>query len=235
MNSKNDINSKITFNIRLLTKSFIVISLLIISIFLIAGRIDYWQGWIYISLNIILLILTVIALRKKSDFIRERFKLTGGIKWWDKIFLIISTIVFIISIIIGCLDSGRFGWTPSLPIYIYLISIGGFIVGHSISLWAKSTNNFFSSVVRIQKERGHAVCQDGPYRFIRHPGYVGAILFNIITPIILGSLWTLIPMFFGVILIIIRTYLEDTMLKKELDGYVEYARKVKYRLLPGVW
>jgi protein-S-isoprenylcysteine O-methyltransferase Ste14 len=97
------------------------------------------------------------------------------------------------------------------------------------------TNRFFSSVVRIQKDRGHAVVDSGPYEFIRHPGYSGAILYYIALPLALGSFWGLIPAGLTVITTIIRTALEDRMLQNELEGYIGYAKRVRYRLLPGLW
>ena len=94
-------------------------------------------------------------------------------------------------------------------------------------------NRFYSSVVRIQT--GQEVVQDGPYRFVRHPGYVGGILMAISSSLIFGSLWALIPAGIVVILLIIRTHLEDITLQKELQGYIDYTKKIRYRLLPGIW
>ncbi|MFH1408668.1 MAG: isoprenylcysteine carboxylmethyltransferase family protein, partial [Nanoarchaeota archaeon] len=101
--------------------------------------------------------------------------------------------------------------------------------------WAEYTNSYFSSVVRIQKDRGQKVCQEGPYKYIRHPGYVGANLLWPSMGLIFGSAWSLIPSGILFVLTIVRTSLEDKTLQKELKGYKAYAKKVKYRLLPGVW
>jgi protein-S-isoprenylcysteine O-methyltransferase Ste14 len=122
-----------------------------------------------------------------------------------------------------------------LPVFVYVISILVYILGQGIFIWAKRANAFFSTVVRIQKERGHTVCQDGPYGFVRHPGYVGGILYGLSGPLVLGSLWALIPTALGLVLVIIRTSLEDKTLQEELTGYVEYSQKVKYKLIPGIW
>lgn len=102
-------------------------------------------------------------------------------------------------------------------------------------LWAKWANRFFSSVVRIQTDRGQTVCKDGPYRFVRHPGYVGGLLFGMATPLALGSFWALIPAAVGAMLLIVRTYLEDRTLQEELPGYLEYTKEVRHRLLPRIW
>jgi protein-S-isoprenylcysteine O-methyltransferase Ste14 len=96
-------------------------------------------------------------------------------------------------------------------------------------------NNWFSSTVRIQMDRDQHVVQDGPYRYVRHPGYVGGILMAVSASLILGSLWALIPASIVVLLLVIRTYLEDTTLQKELPGYADYTKKVRYRLVPGLW
>ncbi len=109
------------------------------------------------------------------------------------------------------------------------------IFGNALFTWSMMSNKYFSTLVRIQIERNHTVSTGGPYSFVRHPGYVGYILFNFATPFILGSLWALIPAGTVFILLVIRTGLEDRTLKKELDGYKEYAKRVKYRLVPGIW
>ena len=101
--------------------------------------------------------------------------------------------------------------------------------------WAVASNRFFSAVVRIQKERSHSVVTSGPYRFVRHPGYAGGIFFNPALPVMLGSIWALIPAGIVVIATVVRTALEDRILRNELEGYVDYARRVKHRLLPGIW
>jgi len=110
-----------------------------------------------------------------------------------------------------------------------------YIIGQIIVLWAKRTNKFFSSVVRIQKERGHTVCKDGPYSYVRHPGYVGGIIYTLAFPLVLGSFWGLAINLLILIPVVIRTYLEDKTLQKELDGYLEYTKEVKYRLIPKIW
>jgi len=108
-------------------------------------------------------------------------------------------------------------------------------VGYSIVLWAIASNAFFAPVVRIQTERGHTVVTRGPYRIVRHPGYVGAILFTLAMPLMLASWWSLIPSAAAAILYVIRTALEDRTLQAELSGYTEFTQKTRYRLVPGVW
>ena len=108
-------------------------------------------------------------------------------------------------------------------------------LGYALFVWALASNTYFSQIVRIQSERGHAVVTGGPYRFIRHPGYIGAIVFELAVPIVLASWWALAISILGAFLLILRTVLEDRTLQAELPGYTEYVHRVRYRLVPGVW
>jgi protein-S-isoprenylcysteine O-methyltransferase Ste14 len=108
-------------------------------------------------------------------------------------------------------------------------------IGYAVATWTMSVNRFFSGVVRIQKDRGHTVVADGPYRYVRHPAYATGIISNLATAVALGSLWAIVPAFLNVCIAIVRTALEDATLQDELEGYRDYSQKVRYRLLPGVW
>ncbi len=166
---------------------------------------------------------------------RTNIKKFSDVKPWDKILapLMALSVGFPMVIVAG-LDH-RFGWSQPFPLWTNLIGYLLIIPGYGLAVWALIENRFFSSVVRIQKERGHVVCETGPYRFIRHPGYAGNILPLIGIVLALDSLWTLIPAGVALMIALIRTALEDKTLQEELPGYHEYAKKVKYRLLPGVW
>jgi len=96
-------------------------------------------------------------------------------------------------------------------------------------------NRFFSGVVRIQNERGHSVVSDGPYRWVRHPGYAGGFIGDLALPLLLGSAWAFIPAALTAGAVVLRTALEDRTLQAELPGYREYAQRTRFRLLPGVW
>jgi len=170
---------------KLLLKSISVLALIIAITFIGAGRLDYWQGWVYNGLNIILLLLSYFLL--PPELIKERLKPEEGMKRWDKIYYIVSTPVFFAILIISVLDGGRFGWEPRIPIFVVIFGIVVYIIGQIIILWAKKVNKFFSSVVRIQKDRDQTVCKNGPYRFVRHPGYMGGLFYTVVTPFILGS------------------------------------------------
>jgi len=208
---------------------------LFILIFPFAGRLDYWQGWLYIAVNTLIVLITVWILRDKPEFISERLKPGQGMKSWDKWYYALSTPFYFIFLFVSSLDSGRFGWSGPLPAVIYLGGTLIYILGQAIMLWAKLANNYFSSVVRIQTERGQQVCREGPYNYVRHPGYVGGLLFGLTGPLMLGSLWGLVPAVIAAVMLVVRTGLEDKTLHQELPGYTDYAQAVKFRLLPGVW
>jgi len=218
---------------KLIFKSIFFFALIIAITFIGAGRIDYWQGWIYNGLNIIFLLLSYFLLPR--ELIEERLKPKEGMKKWDKIYYIVSIPVYFAILIISILDGGRFDWEPRIPILVVIIGVVVYTIGQIIVLWAKKVNKFFSTVVRIQKDRGQTVCKDGPYRFVRHPGYLGGLLYNIVTPFVLSSFWGLIPAVIAVVLLFIRTYLEDKTLQRELEGYTDYTNEARYRLLPGIW
>jgi protein-S-isoprenylcysteine O-methyltransferase Ste14 len=129
----------------------------------------------------------------------------------------------------------RFGWSPHIPWGVQLAALVFVVLGFGFASWAMIANAFFAGPVRIQDERGHAVASEGPYRFVRHPGYVGWIVSGVALPLMLGSGWALIPAVLAAVALIIRTALEDRTLREELDGYTEYAQRVRYRLVPGIW
>ncbi len=208
---------------------------ILLLMFLLAGRIDYWQGWGFSITVVATLTITSAILAKRAGLVKERLKPGPGTKWWDKVFWVLYFPAYFSIFILGPLDSGRFLWSPALPLYLYIIGYVIFGLSHVIKVWAQWTNEFFSSVVRIQEDRKQTVIHDGPYRFIRHPGYVAGIMMAYGCSLILGSLWSLIPASLVTIILIIRTYLEDTTLQKELDGYSEYTEKTKYRLILGIW
>ena len=207
-------------------------------IFLAAGRLDWLWGWVFIGLTAIFLASHVVLLVPiNPDLLVERaggLRKEGG-KRWDRWLAALAGGVFpIASWYVAGLDL-RLAWSSPKPLAIHLIGMGGIVLGYSLFMWAMVSNAYFSEVVRIQKDRGHQVATDGPYRFVRHPGYSGAILGFFGASLLLGSWWALIPAGFGVGGYILRTALEDKMLQLELEGYLAYTEQVHYRLIPGVW
>ncbi len=205
------------------------------AMFFLAGRLSYWQAWGYGGMGLLLGLAVAVLFVRKPDVIKERVRPGPGMKWWDRVFFALYIPSFLAVLAVASLDAGRYHWTASMPVPAYIAAYITLSVAYGVSVWAMWTNRFFSSVVRIQTERGQHVVQEGPYRLVRHPGYVCAILLGLASAVALGSLWSLIPAGLMAMLVIARTALEDATLQRELPGYPEYARKVRYRLVPGVW
>jgi protein-S-isoprenylcysteine O-methyltransferase Ste14 len=158
-----------------------------------------------------------------------------GSKSWDEILMRISNLMIIVAIPAAAgLDVGRLHW-PTIERYFILVGIVLLGISTILLNWAMVANPHFESTVRIQKDRDHKVIKTGPYRTVRHPGYLSGILFALSIPLLIGSMISIIPTGIYIILIIIRTFLEDRTLLQELDGYSEYAKQVKYRVFPGIW
>jgi protein-S-isoprenylcysteine O-methyltransferase Ste14 len=166
--------------------------------------------------------------------LRERMSRKKDAKSWDKAIMAAYSLLLLILLALPGLDAVRFGWSK-VPLPLKVLGFCGYIPAMSLALWAMRENAFLSDVVRIQTDRGHTVCTTGPYRYVRHPMYTGVILVFLCFPLSLGSWYSYIPASFIVVLFIVRTALEDKTLRAELPGYGEYAAKVRFRLLPGVW
>lgn len=206
-----------------------------IVLFLTAGRLDWIAAWVYIALN--LLIVATVGLyvaRRNPDLINERGRIGQSAKSWDKVVMILYTVMLFVLLVVAGLDAVRFGWT-TMHVAVQAIGVIGLCLSMGITYWAMLSNPFLSTVVRIQDDRGHRVATTGPYRFVRHPMYVGVILLWLSTALILGSWWALVPGAIIAVIIVIRTALEDRMLQAELPGYADYAKRVRQRLMPGVW
>jgi len=210
---------------------FIVVSAAIF--FFCAGRLNLVMAWVYIAM--VLVNTSITSLIMNPELIAERSGIKKDTKRWDILpAIIIGRVGPLVILIVAGLDV-RFGWSPQVPLALQIVALGIAILGLLVADWAVVSNKFFSGVVRIQKDRGHTVVSTGPYRYVRHPGYGGAILHNIAAPVILSSLWALIPAGLVVCITIVRTAFEDRTLQEELDGYKPYAKQVRYRLLPNLW
>jgi protein-S-isoprenylcysteine O-methyltransferase Ste14 len=204
---------------------------------LISRRWDWWEAWTYAGISILgFAISRMLAARRHPDILSERAKFLQhkDAKPFDKI---LSPLVGlgggIIPIIAG-LDE-LFQWSPGFSPTVKIISLIIILAGYTLASYALIENRFFSGMVRIQTDRGHEVVSGGPYRWVRHPGYAGSLITYPVIPLLLDSEWTFIPAILLIIILVIRTYLEDKTLQKELPGYADYAKKVRYRLVPGVW
>jgi protein-S-isoprenylcysteine O-methyltransferase Ste14 len=201
-----------------------------------AGTFKWLEAWLLIIIFFSYAIAAAIWLRKNNpDLLADRLifmKKTG--KAWDRA-LMLGILPFSIALlIIPGLDAVRYQWSQ-VPIALKIISFVIIVAAAVWTFWVMKENTYLSRVVEIQRERQHRVITTGPYKYVRHPMYSGGIIFIVCTPLALGSLFGLIPAAFMIIVFIFRTYLEDRTLRNELPGYKKYAKKTKYRLLPGVW
>ncbi len=231
-----DVNSKTM--IRAVIGFVLYLFLNPVVLFMAAGTTDWLMAWVYVGLLLAATFLSrLIALKKHPDMLKERARFTEaeGMKPWDRF---LSMFVGLLGPLLAALVAGldhNFGWgiavSGTVQVIAAIILAGGF----AISVWAMAVNKFFSSVVRIQKERQHSVVTGGPYRLVRHPSYAGAIWSYLALPFMLDALWALIPAALLTIVLIVRTALEDRTLRQELPGYEEYAQRTRYRLFPGIW
>jgi protein-S-isoprenylcysteine O-methyltransferase Ste14 len=204
-------------------------------LFVSAGRLDWLAAWVYLGLYAAMIVVNMsLILPKNPEMIAERGKARADGKSWDKQLTGLAGVFMLAGLAVPGLDL-RFQWSPDLALAVPLAGIAMLALGDALFSWALISNEFFETGVRIQKERGQMVATSGPYRYVRHPGYVGMILQLLGTPLLLGSVYGLIPAAIAAALFVLRTALEDRTLQNELAGYADYARRVRYRLLPGVW
>jgi protein-S-isoprenylcysteine O-methyltransferase Ste14 len=221
--------------VRSLISLAIVLAVMIAALFGGAGTFDWPRGWmffgVYCALTAIVCVWLWIA---NPEIFAARSKIQEGTKSWDRMLTVIIVLCYLAILPVSALDDGRFHWAPT-PDSVVILGYVLFIVGFLGFAWASSVNRHFEATVRIQTDRGHKVITTGPYAFVRHPGYIFAILMTLGMPLALGSLYGLIPAGLLVVLVVIRTLAEDATLKAELPGYREYAARVKQRWIPGVW
>jgi protein-S-isoprenylcysteine O-methyltransferase Ste14 len=213
--------------------SFLVLLVFIAIFFITAGTFEWFWGWMLATIMLAGTVIGVLVL--DPALIEERTGVKKGYQRRDyPLAFIVGRLGPLAVLVVAGLDY-RFGWTGLLPDIYAILGLVFVITGYAFDLWAMHENKFFSGVVRIQEERGHHVISTGPYRLVRHPGYSGIIIFMLAMPFALMSYWALVPAVATVIVAVVRTALEDATLKRELKGYTEYAQRVRYRLLPGVW
>ncbi len=234
---KSNITSRVNWR-RLLIGINIMVILPAVILFGSSGRLNWGMAWVYIGMTTAFTVGSrIIMLRENPDLITERaeFLDKGDTKSWDKTLMpLVAILGPIVMLIVAGVDM-RFGWSPKLPLTIQVTALIITALGCFLGVWATVVNKFFSAVVRIQRERGHAVVTSGPYQYVRHPGYTGGIVANFATPLMPGSLWALVPAVLVNCLLIVRTALEDSTLQEELEGYRDYAGRVLYRLILGLW
>lgn len=201
-----------------------------------AGRWDWVEGWVYVGIFLAFDAASAIFVIPRSpELLLERVRRNPDVKSWDKLIMPLAAgLLPLFGWILAGLGE-RWKWEPFVRTGLAAAGLVLTVAGYALVVWAMTANPFFSTVVRIQEDRGHTVAAGGPYRWIRHPGYLGAIFFSFGIPFLLSSWWALIPGILSVMLYVLRTALEDQTLIKELPGYTDYVNGVKFRLLPGIW
>ncbi len=205
------------------------------SLFIASGRLDWVMAWVYIGVYLAGMgVNALVLIPTNPELVVERAQFRGK-RDLDRALAGVMALYGPAGICIVAGLDVRFGWSPGIPPAPLIAALAIAVLGSLLTTWAMASNRFFYGVLRIAKDRGHTAATGGPYRYVRHPGYVGAIMFQVAMPLILSSLWAVIPAALTVCLAIVRTALEDRVLQDKLDGYRDYAAQVRYRLLPGVW
>jgi protein-S-isoprenylcysteine O-methyltransferase Ste14 len=202
--------------------------------FFAAGRWDLALAWTYFTMNCLVSLALVVGLGLKDPgLLKERLKPGPGER--DKLFRPVSTLMSVVTMVVAGVDAGRKHWWPVVPEWLQIVGLSFVFVGMLFLTWALFTNSFFSIAVRLQPYRQQVLVTSGPYAMVRHPGYTGGFLYLFFTGLALGSWWATLTTIPAIVLTVRRTLLEEAMLREGLPGYSEYAVRVRYRVLPGVW
>ncbi len=218
-------------------QTLVAVAALAAMLFVSSWRLDWMMAWVYVgAFTVGLGVIVIYQELSNPELVEERAELAPreGVQTWDVILSAVIRVSLLASYVVAGLDV-RFGWKPEIPVAVQWGAFAAALLGAGLIAWAMAANRYAAVYARIQKERGHTVTTTGPYRFVRHPFYVGIITFALAVPLLLGSPWALIPGGLAALLFIVKTGAEDRMLREGLGGYREYAERVRYRLLPGVW
>jgi len=207
-------------------------------LFLAAGTTDWPAAWAFLVMYFVTIAASrAVMIWLHPDLAIERAQSMNkqDTKPWDRLLMPFVALIGPLLIYLAAGLEQRLGNPPALPWAVIGIALGLGVLGAALGGWAMLANRFFSGTVRIQSERGHTVCDSGPYRFVRHPGYAGGLLFHLATPFMLCAWWAFVPVALVSAALVLRTLLEDRTLQAELPGYAGYAQKVRWRLIPGIW
>jgi protein-S-isoprenylcysteine O-methyltransferase Ste14 len=221
---------------RAVIKSVVFFALMVVVLLGCAGSVQWLWGWAYLfAAGLLQAGTTILLARFDPALLAERSQLQAGTKKWDVILASIVALLGPLAILVTAGLDYRWGWSPVLPGAVHGAGLLAALAGGALVSVAMLSNHFFASTVRIQTERGHRVIDSGPYAYLRHPGYSGALVFTFASPLILGSWWAMLPAACTVAALLIRTALEDRTLSAELPGYSAYRMRVRARLIPGIW
>lgn len=217
--------------------SSVMLGIMMTIFYISAGHTDIPRSWLFICITFIYFIASNIALYKYNpELLIQRLKIRRkGSKTWDEVLVRVTNLTALILVpAVAGLDVGRYGWS-SLGSSYAILGIVLVVTSSILVTWAMIENPYFEPTVRIQDDRGHHVVTTGPYTIVRHPGYLSGILWIAAIPLILGAVYAFAPFVLYTVFMLLRTFLEDNTLKRELPGYTEYAEIVRYRLFPGIW
>jgi protein-S-isoprenylcysteine O-methyltransferase Ste14 len=203
--------------------------------FLPAGGLGWTRGWAFLVTFVALNAAAIFYLwHTNPEIVVARSVPHRGTQWWDWVLFSILNALTVAMFPVAAMDDARFHWS-AVPLWLTVVGYLLFLIAMAGIVWVLRVNKFAEPSVRIQADRQHEVVDTGPYAVVRHPFYVAASFMYGGIPLALGSFWALIPAVLAVLALVVRTALEDRMLQDELAGYKEYAGRVRYRLIPGVW
>jgi len=230
-------NDKTVNVLRIVIMLLLVLVVIPLLPILISGQWNWWEAWVMLAVFILSFVISrVLAARKTPDILKERanYNQHENTQTWDKWLSPLVAFGSVFILLAAGLDA-LYHWSAGFPLSIEMVGLALIIIGYLLASYAFIENAYFSGTVRIQGERGHKVISRGPYGWSRHPGFMGSLIASLGMPLLLDSAWAFIPVVVFGIFFIIRTRLEDRFLQLNLVGYREYAQKVRYRLLPGIW
>ena len=199
-----------------------------------SGSLAWPMGWVYLVSLVAIGLITAAVLDPSLLAERSRRRHPDQ-KPWDRVLFVLYGLTNGLAVpLLAALDR-RFAWCGEVATWIQISALVVYGLGWVLGIWAMAANKYFAEVVRIQQDRGQTVTTAGPYRYVRHPGYLGGIASLLATPLLLGSIWSSLAGILGAALLLVRTALEDRVLQEELPGYADYARQVRHRLIPGAW
>lgn len=209
-------------------------SISVVAVVAIAGTLRWWNLWVFLLFMAVLGWVSARAVAKSPGLAEERRTASARARRWDHVVVLLVNLALPTMVVLAAADR-RFTWLAAVPVGVSLTAFAAMVLAAAVTYRAIAVNPFFSSYIRIQDDRAHTVVATGPYRVVRHPGYAGAVVFNLLVPCALGS-WVALPV--GVVaalLLVYRTAKEDGILSAELAGYADYAKQVPSRLIPRVW
>jgi protein-S-isoprenylcysteine O-methyltransferase Ste14 len=220
---------------RLLSRLLLVLGILAALLFLPAGTWRWPQAWaLILSFGVLLLLYALWGIYRDPEQLRERGQIAGNVKRWDKVIMALYTALLPTVFVVAGFDAGRWGWSV-VPSAVQALAWAGLALAAALIFWTVATNTYLARFARIQEDRGQAVVTSGPYRYVRHPMYLGILVLFLSLGPALGSWYALVPGLMIDGLFVVRTAKEDQMLREELPGYADYARRVRYRLVVGLW